>query len=172
MLRSLIKTLRRLSTLPSSIRNLSGEKKVERTRTLLRAAVAATAFAYFCTETCPYSGESNATFAILIWIIPREKKGVSSAWTPWPRRSCQGRPFLETTIIALYVIVSLPDPLVGCPYHIIWLQGSSEDGWLPFPLRRPSHWAVGCWGYCLPPHRNQEETPPKVNTWLVYSLPA
>ena len=54
------------------------------------------------------------------------------------------------------------------PFHIIWLQGSSEDGWLPFPLRRPSHWAVGCWGHCLPPHRNQEESPPKVNNWLVH----
>ena len=112
MLRSLIKTLRRFSTFPSSTRNLSGEKKVERTRTLLRAAVAATGFAYFCTETCPFSGESNAMFAILIWIIPRKEKGVSSTWTCWPRRSCQGRPVLETTIFALYLVVSIPDPLV------------------------------------------------------------
>ena len=112
MLRSLIKTLRRFSTFPSASRNLSGEKKVERTRTLLRAAVAATGFAYFCTETCPYSGEFNATFAILIWIIPRKEKGVSSAWTCWPRRSCQGRPVLETTIIIFYLNVSFPDPLV------------------------------------------------------------
>ena len=112
MLRSLIKTLRRFSTFPSATRNVSGEKKVERTRTLLRAAVAATGFAYFCTETCPFSGESNATSAILVWIIPRKEKGVSSAWTLRPRRSCQGRPVLETTIVALYLIVSLPVPLV------------------------------------------------------------
>ena len=31
-----------------------------------RAAVAATGLAFFCTETCPFSGESNATFAILV----------------------------------------------------------------------------------------------------------
>ena len=170
MLRSLIKTLRRFSTFPSSTRNLSGEKKVERTRTLLRAAVAAAGFAYFCTETCPYSGEFNAMFAIQIWIIPRKEKGVSSAWTCWPRRSCQGRTVLETTITALYLIVSVTPHTRGMssPFHIVWLQGSSEDGWLPFPLRRPSHWAVGCWGHCLPPHRNQEESPPKVNNWLVH----
>ena len=112
MLRSLIETLRRFSSFPYATRNFSGEKKVERTRTLLRAAVAATGFAYFCTETCPFSGESNATFAILTWIIPRKEKGVSSAWTPWPRRSSQGRTVLETTVIVLYLIVSFPDPLV------------------------------------------------------------